>query len=82
MTEPNVPAASRRTLLACAGAACVAALAGCSRYNSNNGGIAASQPASPERLLAGRVDQPELGRDRLERALRASQDRRHPGRRR
>jgi len=45
MTEPNVPAASRRTLLACAGAACVAALAGCSRYNSNNGGIAASQPA-------------------------------------
>ncbi len=45
MTEPNIPAASRRTLLACAGAACVAALAGCSRYNSNNGGIAGSQPA-------------------------------------
>jgi len=45
MTEPNASAASRRTLLACAGAACVAALAGCSRYNSNNGGIAASQPA-------------------------------------
>ena len=39
------PASSRRTLLACAGAACAAALAGCARYNSSNGGIAASQPA-------------------------------------
>lgn len=45
MTEPSVPAASRRTVLACAGAACVAALAGCARYNSNNGGVAGSQPA-------------------------------------
>ena len=39
------PASSRRTLLACAGAACAAALAGCARYNSNSGGIAGSQPA-------------------------------------
>jgi Rieske Fe-S protein len=39
------PASSRRTVLACAGAACAAVLAGCSKYNSNNGGIAGSQPA-------------------------------------
>ena len=45
MAEPSVPASSRRTVLACAGAACAAALAGCSKYNSNNGGIAGSQPA-------------------------------------
>jgi Rieske Fe-S protein len=45
MAEPRVPASSRRTLLACAGAVCVAALAGCARYNSNNGGIADSPPA-------------------------------------
>jgi Rieske Fe-S protein len=45
MVEPSVPASSRRTVLACAGAACAAVLAGCSRYNSNNGGIAGSQPA-------------------------------------
>ena len=44
MAEPSVPASSRRTVLACAGAACAAVLAGCSRYNSNNGGIAGSQP--------------------------------------
>ncbi|HTQ91564.1 MAG TPA: Rieske (2Fe-2S) protein [Streptosporangiaceae bacterium] len=45
MAEPSVPASSRRTVLACAGAACAAVLAGCSRYNSNNGGVAGSQPA-------------------------------------
>jgi Rieske Fe-S protein len=44
MAEPGVPASSRRTLLACASAACAAALAGCARYNSNNGGIAGGQP--------------------------------------
>ena len=49
MAEPRVPASSvlassRRTVLACAGAACAAVLAGCSRYNSNNGGVAGSQP--------------------------------------
>ena len=48
MTEPGLPAASRRTLLACAGAAGAAALAGCARYNSNSGGLAgSSQPAAP-----------------------------------
>jgi len=45
MAEPSVPASSRRTVLACAGAACAAVLAGCSRYNSNSGGVAGSQPA-------------------------------------
>jgi Rieske Fe-S protein len=45
MAEPSVPASSRRTVLACAGAACAAVLAGCSKYNSNNGGVAGSQPA-------------------------------------
>jgi Rieske Fe-S protein len=47
MAEPSVPASSRRTVLACAGAACAAVLAGCSKYNSNNGGIAGSQPEQP-----------------------------------
>jgi Rieske Fe-S protein len=47
MAEPSVPASSRRTVLACAGAACAAVLAGCSKYNSNTGGIAGSQPAPP-----------------------------------
>jgi Rieske Fe-S protein len=45
MAEPLVRVSSRRALLACAGAACAAALAGCARYNSSNGGIGASQPA-------------------------------------
>jgi len=45
VAEPSVPASSRRTLLACAGAACAAALAGCARYSSNNGGVAGGQPA-------------------------------------
>jgi Rieske Fe-S protein len=44
MTEPRVPVSSRRTLLACAGAACAAALAGCARSSSSTGGMAASQP--------------------------------------
>jgi Rieske Fe-S protein len=38
MTEPSVPAehaATRRAMLGCAGAACVAVLAGCTTYNSN-----------------------------------------------
>jgi Rieske Fe-S protein len=57
MAEPA--ASSRRTLLACAGAVCAAALAGCARYNSNNGGVAGSQPtqssspASPTSGTAG-----------------------------
>jgi Rieske Fe-S protein len=36
---------SRRTVLACAGAACAATLAGCSTYNSNSGGVNAPQEA-------------------------------------
>jgi len=52
MAEPSIPASSRRALLACAGAACAAALAGCARYNSSSG-IAGGQsqggssPAAP-----------------------------------
>ena len=44
-TMPSVAVSSRRTALACAGAACAAVLAGCSKYNSNNGGVAGGQPA-------------------------------------
>jgi len=72
MTEPRVPVSSRRTLLACAGAACAAALAGCARGSSGNAGMAASQPAQgssatvpaaewASRAAAG-VDQAVLGR--------------------
>ena len=46
-SESGVAVSSRRTVLACAGAACAAVLAGCSTYNSNNGGVAGSQPAQP-----------------------------------
>ena len=45
MAEPNVPESSRRTLLACVGAVCAATLAGCARYDSNNGGVAGGAPA-------------------------------------
>jgi Rieske Fe-S protein len=72
MTEPSVRVSSRRTLLACAGAACAAALAGCARGSSGNGGMAASQPVQgssatvpaadwASRAAAG-VDQAVLGR--------------------
>jgi len=44
MSTPHVRAASRRALLAGACAACAAALAGCARYDSNNGGIAGGAP--------------------------------------
>jgi Rieske Fe-S protein len=56
MAEPSVPTSNRRALLACAGAACAAALAGCARYNSSNGiaggqsapaGSSSGAPASP-----------------------------------
>lgn len=46
------PASRRRTLLACAGAACAAALAGCARYNSNSGGLAGSQPTQSSSTAA------------------------------
>ena len=70
MTEPRVPVSSRRTLLACTGAACAAVLAGCARGSSSSGGMAASQPAQgnsaavpaewASRAAAG-VDQAVLG---------------------
>jgi Rieske Fe-S protein len=44
MADTSLPVPSRRALLAGAGAVCAGALAGCSGYNSNSGGIAASQP--------------------------------------
>jgi Rieske Fe-S protein len=49
MTEPIAVAGGRRTLLACAGAACAAVLAGCTRYNSNSGisGGQGTQGTSP-----------------------------------
>jgi len=61
MAEPSVPASSRRTVLACAGAACAAALAGCSKYNSNNGGIAGSQPAPATSSSAAQAAPPASG---------------------
>ena len=72
MTEPRVRVSSRRTLLACAGATCAAALAGCARGSSGNGGMVASQPVQgssatvpaaewASRAAAG-VDQAVLGR--------------------
>jgi len=45
MAEPRLSVSSRRTLLACTGAACAAVLAGCARGSSSSGGMAASQPA-------------------------------------
>ena len=45
MTAPHARTASRRALLAGACVACAAALAGCARYNSDNGGIAGGAPA-------------------------------------
>jgi Rieske Fe-S protein len=47
---------SRRTVLACAGAACAAVLAGCSRYNSNSGintGPAAPSSSAPATSAGG-----------------------------
>src|SRR5881394_3182865 len=60
----SVLASRRRTVLACAGAACAAVLAGCSKYNSNNGGVAGSQPApatSSPAALASTSDVPVGG---------------------
>jgi Rieske Fe-S protein len=69
MAESGVPVPSRRTLMACTGAACAAVLAGCASGGSGNGGMAASQPAPGDtatapawasRAVAG-LDQPILG---------------------
>ena len=47
MAEPGTGHTSRRTLLACTGAACVAMIAGCSTYNANNGGVNGPPPSQP-----------------------------------
>ena len=47
MAEPGTGHMSRRTLLACTGAACVAMIAGCSTYNANNGGVNGPPPSQP-----------------------------------
>ena len=71
MAEPGIPVPSRRTLLACTGAACAAVLTGCARGSTGNGAMAASQPAQSSsttaappawasRAAAG-LDQPVLG---------------------
>ena len=46
MAEPGIPVPSRRTLLACTGAACAAVLAGCARGSTSNGAMA-REPARP-----------------------------------
>jgi len=46
------PLQSRRALLAGAGVACVAALAGCTTYDANNGGIAGPPPSQPAATTA------------------------------
>ena len=47
MAEPGTGHTSRRTLLASAGAACAAMIAGCSTYNANNGGVNGPPPSQP-----------------------------------
>jgi Rieske Fe-S protein len=47
MAEPEIaPAASRRALIAGAGAAVAVVVAGCSTYNANNGGVDAGAPTT------------------------------------
>jgi nitrite reductase/ring-hydroxylating ferredoxin subunit len=46
------PLHSRRTLLAGAGVAGIAALAGCTTYDANNGGIAGPPPSQPAQTSA------------------------------
>ena len=46
-------ARSRRTLLIGAGATCAAALAGCSTYDANNGGLAGAPPSSSSATTSG-----------------------------
>ena len=75
---------SRRTVLACAGAACAAVLAGCTRYNSNSGidtGPAASSSSAPAES-GGRRGLRAAVRCRWQRTRRTGQDLRRPGRRR
>jgi len=53
MTGPDAPTSSRRAVLAGAGAACVAALSGCTAYNANNGGLAGIPPAQNSPAASG-----------------------------
>jgi len=53
MTGPDAPPSSRRAVLAGAGAACVAALSGCTAYNANNGGLAGIPPAQNSPAASG-----------------------------
>ena len=53
MTGPDAPTSSRRAVLAGAGAACVAALSGCTAYNANNGGLAGAPPAQNSPAASG-----------------------------
>jgi Rieske Fe-S protein len=47
MTVPEItPVASRRALIAGAGAAVAVVVTGCSTYNANNGGVGAAAPAT------------------------------------
>jgi len=47
MTTPNARSASRRAVLAGACSACAAALAGCARYGTSNGGLAGPPAQGP-----------------------------------
>ena len=53
MTGPDAPTSSRRAVLAGAGAACVAALSGCTAYNVNNGGLAGAPPGQNSPAASG-----------------------------
>jgi Rieske Fe-S protein len=53
MTGPDAPTSSRRAVLAGAGAACAAALSGCTAYNANNGGLAGAPPAQNSPAASG-----------------------------
>ena len=53
MTGPDASTSSRRAVLAGAGAACVAALSGCTAYNANNGGLAGAPPAQNSPAASG-----------------------------
>jgi Rieske Fe-S protein len=53
MAEPSVPASNRRALLAGAGAACAAALAGCARYDSTSGAAGGQSSTAASASSAG-----------------------------
>jgi len=57
MTSPDAPTSRRRVLLAGAGAACAAALAGCARYYTNDGGLAGPPAPGGAANAAGGITQ-------------------------